>query len=77
MECQCGCGERTLTASFKPGHDQRLRITLERRVGGLEGLRELVGAAELYNEGNLELIDLSKMVKEVFKKSDQASRPKS
>jgi hypothetical protein len=42
MECKCGCGEAVATSSYKPGHDQKLRIALEQSVGGLERLRELV-----------------------------------
>jgi hypothetical protein len=45
IACQCGCGESTQNGSFKPGHDQRLRTDLERRVGGILGLRDLVEAA--------------------------------
>ena len=45
MKCKCGCGESVSTASFKPGHDQKLRISLEQQVGGLEALRELVESA--------------------------------
>jgi len=46
MECKCGCGETVATASYKPGHDQRLRISLEQRVGGLERLRKMVEDSE-------------------------------
>jgi hypothetical protein len=47
VECKCGCGETVVsTASFRPGHDQKLRIALEQRAGGLEALRDLVAAAE-------------------------------
>jgi division protein CdvB (Snf7/Vps24/ESCRT-III family) len=72
IECQCGCGESTPTASFKPGHDQRLRITLGRRVGRLEKLREFVATAEVYHEENMDLKDLRETVKGVFKKLDCA-----
>jgi hypothetical protein len=46
MKCHCGCGEETPSGSFKPGHDQKLRIALEVRAGGIEGMRRLVEAAE-------------------------------
>ena len=36
-----------------PGHDQKLRIELERRAGGLLALRELVVAAEAHLRGGV------------------------
>jgi hypothetical protein len=58
MLCECGCGENVL-GGFKPGHDQKLRIALEQRVGGLLALRSLVDAAERLTAGHSqsELID--------------------
>ena len=58
MLCECGCGEKVL-GGFKPGHDQKLRIALEQRVGGLLALRSLVEAAERLAAGHSqsELID--------------------
>ena len=53
MDCQCGCGEEVSTASFKPGHDQKLRISLEKRAGGIERLRELVEASETESASEL------------------------
>ena len=50
--CECGCGERT-KATFRPGHDQRLRTNLENRMGGLLPLRTLVEAAEAFAAGEL------------------------
>ena len=44
--CECGCGEPTKGGNFLPGHDQRLRISLEKRAGGLLALRELVDSVE-------------------------------
>lgn len=46
MTCECGCGETPVRGSFLPGHDQRLRSSLEERVGGLLPLRTLVDSAE-------------------------------
>ncbi|HET7458111.1 MAG TPA: hypothetical protein VFJ74_10715 [Gemmatimonadaceae bacterium] len=51
--CACGCGEPTEGGVFRPGHDQKLRTALERRVGGLLALRELVAAAEAHAHGRL------------------------
>ncbi|SMY06540.1 hypothetical protein [Flavimaricola marinus] len=42
MQCECGCGDDTKGGDFLPGHDQRLRAEIERRVGGLLKLRRLV-----------------------------------
>ncbi len=52
--CECGCGESTVSASFKPGHDQKLRTDLEHRVGGLIALRSLVHTAEEYSAGAID-----------------------
>lgn len=46
MTCECGCGEIPARGSFAPGHDQRLRASLEKRIGGLIALRSLVESAE-------------------------------
>jgi hypothetical protein len=50
MACECGCGEDAVNGSYKPGHDQKLRISLERRVGGLSNMRALVESAEQFKE---------------------------
>ena len=49
--CQCGCDEPAGTASFRPGHDQKLRVALESRVGGLLSLRDLLDALEEFALG--------------------------
>ena len=72
MECQCGCGESVPRASFKPGHDQKLRISLERRVGGIEGLRDLIDAAERYASGQSSSDALAGSVRAIFGKSGEA-----
>ena len=53
MKCQCGCGETPARGKFSPGHDQRLRISLEKRVGGLAALRVLVESAERVAAGEI------------------------
>ncbi|OOZ43242.1 hypothetical protein [Solemya velum gill symbiont] len=40
--CACGCGQTTKTGTFLPGHDQKLRAAIEREVGGLESLKEII-----------------------------------
>lgn len=66
MECACGCGETPVNGLFRPGHDQRLRADLERRVGGLIQLRMLVEAAELFVEGNIESVQFEEMVEDLL-----------
>ena len=48
--CECGCGQES-TREFLPGHDQKLRVALESKVGGLLALRELLVQAESYASG--------------------------
>ncbi len=67
MECACGCGIVPANGNFLPGHDQRLRTDLERRVGGLISLRMLVEAAEHFVEGNVGSSQFNGMVKELFR----------
>ena len=74
MECQCGCGEKVQTASFKSGHDQRLRISLERRVGGIESLRALVEAAERFIEGRIDSKALVESIESILKGTSRDGR---
>jgi hypothetical protein len=64
MRCECGCGATT-NSSFLPGHDQKLRIDLEHRTGGLLKLKELVEAAESYSSGELHLDLFSDSVRRI------------
>lgn len=64
--CLCGCKEETGGGEYKPGHDQRLRIELEERVGGLLVMRQLVDAMESYVEGGRSLEELGKVVRRAF-----------
>ena len=66
MECACGCGEEPAKGDFLPGHDQRLRADLERRVGGIIPLRMLVEAAEHFVNGSVGSSQFNGMVKELF-----------
>lgn len=52
-QCECGCKEQTASGLFRPGHDQKLRASLENRAGGLLKLRSLVECAEELAAGNL------------------------
>ena len=49
-KCECGCG-LPANSTFLPGHDQRLRTSLEKRAGGLLSLKTLVQTAESYTNG--------------------------
>ena len=52
-KCECGCGDDTKGGQFLPGHDQRLRTSLETEVGGLLPLRALVRATRSYCDGRI------------------------
>jgi hypothetical protein len=66
MLCECGCGEPAVVGSFRPGHDQKLRTDLERRVGGLLALRSLVEAAEAFAAGLSQSDALTQNVRNIF-----------
>jgi len=70
MECACGCGEKPVGGHFLPGHDQRLRADLERRVGGLIALRMLVEAAEYFVAGDVGSSQFNSMVKDLFQNKE-------
>lgn len=40
IRCLCGYG-KPVTRKYRPGHDQSLRIAIEKELGGLERLREI------------------------------------
>jgi len=58
---------------FLPGHDQRLRADLERRVGGLIALRMLVEAAEHFVAGDVRGSQFDGMVKDLFQNRETQS----
>ncbi len=64
-QCECGCGLKA-NSTFLPGHDQKLRISLEKRVGGLHSLRALVEAAESYAKGKESEHSFLKRVRVIF-----------
>lgn len=51
--CACGCGKSTKGGKFLPGHDSKLRAYIEKSVGGLLNLKEIIEAAIQFTEGNL------------------------
>lgn len=73
MECACGCGGIPSGGNFLPGHDQRLRANLERRVGGLINLRMLVEAAEYFVEGEVGSQQFNGMVRELLHNRESLS----
>ena len=66
-DCECGCGRQAgKSGHYLPGHDQRLRIQLEERAGGLLNVRALVEAAEAYVRGGSTTEELSRRVRYLF-----------
>ncbi len=61
--CDCGCGEAKPGGGFLMGHDQKLRVSLESRVGGLRALQSLVEALESYARGNATAEELTSEVR--------------
>lgn len=64
-ECECGCGN-TSASTFLPGHDQKLRSSIEHKVGGLLQLRDLVEASEAYAAGKITEQDVLKRIRMIF-----------
>ena len=64
--CECGCEGSTQGGNFLPGHDQRLRSSLEERVGGLLGLRTLINGAQRYQQGAITELELGQIVRAQF-----------
>lgn len=42
--CECGCGGEPKQGHFLPGHDQILRRRIDKRIGGLLRLKEIIYA---------------------------------
>ena len=72
-ECACGCREPKAGGGFLPGHDQKLRASLEARVGGLKALEALVGSLESYAQGEATAEELTREVRAALGKT--SSRP--
>ena len=69
--CECGCGGETAAGQFLSGHDQKLRTALERKVGGLLGLRTLVSSAAEYSRGETSAEAFTKEVRGVFSRTQE------
>ena len=66
--CECGCGQEA-TRDFLRGHDQRLRVALEAKVGGLLQLRALFVAAEQYAAGEIAEGSFTQTTRAIFAKA--------
>ena len=64
--CACDCGTQAHGGVFAPGHDQALRARLEKNVGGLLLLKELLAVAEAYANGDSDLEQLGKSVRRIY-----------
>jgi hypothetical protein len=64
-QCECGCGEEAIR-EFLSSDDQKLRVALEARVGGLLAMKLLVETAESYANGDLSDSELTRRVRAVF-----------
>lgn len=68
--CECECGKQHACEYF-PDDDQRLRITLEKRLGGLENFQLLVKSAETYVDGDMGDAEFTKEVRSIIAKARQ------
>ena len=64
--CECGCKGTTQGGNFLPGHDQRLRTSLEDQVGGVLGMRDLVEAVQRYQVGEISEMELGRIIRTQF-----------
>lgn len=71
--CKCGCGKQPARGDYLPGHDQKLRARLEREVGGLLPLRDVVESAQRYTDGAIPLEVLGTRLRGIVK-SGRAKR---
>lgn len=65
--CECGCGTAVRGSDFVPGHDQKLRIQLEKRVGGLLALRDLIDSLEQHANDRSTVEELSQAVRNALR----------
>lgn len=72
FRCECGCGTPVRGRDFAPGHDQKLRIQIEERVGGLLALRDIIGRLEEHAGGHSTAEELSSAVHDAFRELEDA-----
>jgi hypothetical protein len=70
--CECGCGQAS-ARDFLPGHDQKLRTSLEAEVGGLLALRTLVSGAKAYAEGATTEVEFNRLVRQILSHQRQVA----
>jgi hypothetical protein len=68
--CACECGGETAGGIFLPGHDQRLRASVERKAGGLLNLARIVTLAEQYTDGHLSLNEFGTVVRQLLPRTE-------
>lgn len=71
--CECGCGAEANRGHFLPGHDQRLRTSLEQLVGGILPLRTLVETCHAYHSGGVSEAHLVQTVRGIFSTASSVS----
>ncbi len=64
--CACGCGEATAGGLFKSGHDQKMRIDIEERAGGLVALSRLIDSAEQFAHGRMDVNEFTGQLRRQF-----------
>ena len=65
-KCKCGdCNDLT-NSDYAPGHDQKLRASLEQKVGGLLFLKQLLASCEEYAAGKASESDVLRTIRQVF-----------
>lgn len=64
--CACGCGQSTKGGAFLPGHDAKLRATIEQSVGGLLPLERFVEAARQFVAGRLSAEEYQRLTREIM-----------
>ena len=69
--CECGRGKETAGGDFLPGHDQKLRSRIEKYVGGLLPLRDLVESARAYVAGHTGEEEFLRRVRELWSNARQ------
>jgi hypothetical protein len=65
-KCKCGLCDESTNADFVPGHDQKLRSSLEQKVGGLLALKGLVFACGDYATGMTSESEMLSTIRRAF-----------
>lgn len=65
-KCKCDNCSENASGDFAPGHDQRLRIILEQKVGGVLFLKELIIECEKYASGDSSEENVLRIIRHLF-----------